>query len=321
MKIFYVILTYNFPDLLGRIIRALAGPESWFYIHVDKRVGIAPFRRQTAGQPQVRFLDDGERIESKWGHRSTVDAALKTIRKIRAENPDEQNGYIVLLSGQDYPIRSREYIRKFLEEHAATTYMQTEKVPYANLREGGVNRTRDAYFHLGGRNIVRIKRFKVDKENAVSFYKILRYRPSHLFAAIGAFFRRRRFPVTGWEQYVGEFWCGFPLQVGNLFLGVTEEQPEYRAFHRRTLIPEECFFQSIAANNRDRLPGPLEGETLHYIDWSDTHTPATFTMQHRDSLLRVMESRPEMLFARKFDDSTQSGREILDFIDSHIQER
>lgn len=321
MKIFYVILTYNFPDLLGRTIRTLAGPESWFYIHVDKRVGIAPFRRQTAGQPQVRFLDDGERIESKWGHISTVDAALKTIRKIREEHPHEREGYIVLLSGQDYPIRSRRYILEFLGAHASTTYMQTEKVPYANLREGGVNRTRDAYFHLGGRNIVRIRRLKIDKENAVSFYKILRYRPSRIFGAIGAFFTRRKFPLLGYGQYVGEFWCGFPLAVGDLLLDFTKEHPEYRAFHRRTLIPEECFFQTIAANNRDRLPGPLASETLHYIDWSDTHTPATFSMRHRDSLLRVIESQPEMLFARKFDDSTQSGREILDFIDSHIQER
>lgn len=321
MKIFYVILTYNFPDLLGRTIRALAGPESWFYIHVDKRVGITPFRRQTAGQPQVRFLDDGERLESKWGHISTVDAALKTIRKIREEHPDEQEGYIVLLSGQDYPVRSRRYILEFLGAHASTTYMQTEKVPYANLREGGVNRTRDAYFHLGGRNIVRIRRLKIDKENAVSFYKILRHRPSRIFEAIGAFFTRRRFPMRGWEQYVGEFWCGFPLQVGNLLLGVTESHPEYRAFHRRTLIPEECFFHTIVANSCERLPGPLDYGTLHYIDWSDTHTPATFTMQHRDNLLHVIETRPEMLFARKFDDSTESGRKILDFIDSHIQER
>lgn len=321
MKIFYVILTYNFPTLLGRTIRALAGPESWFYIHVDKRIATAPFRQQTAGQPQVRFLDDTERVVSRWGHISTVDAALQAMRKIRDEHPDEKDGFIVLLSGQDYPIRSRDYIRKFLEEHAATTFMQTEKVPYANLREGGVNRTRDAYFHLGGRNIVRIRRLKIAKENAVSFYKILRYRPSRIFGALGAFFTRRRFPMKGWEQYVGEFWCGFPLVVGNLLLGVTESHPEYRAFHRRTLIPEECFFHTIVANDRDRLPGPLDSGTLHYIDWSDTHTPATFNMQHRDSLLRMIESRPEMLFARKFDDSTQSGREILDFIDSHIQER
>lgn len=320
MKIFYVILTYNFPTLLGRTIRALSGPESWFYIHVDKRMGTGPFREQTAGQPQVRFLDDAERVVSKWGHISTVDAALRAMRKIREEHPDEKEGYVVLLSGQDYPIRSREYIRKFLEEHSATTYMQTEKVPYANLREGGVNRTRDAYFHLGRRNIVRIKRFKIDKENAVSFYKILRRRPSRIFAAIGAFFTRRRFPVTGWEQYVGEFWCGFPLAVGNLLLGVTESRPGYRAFHRRTLIPEECFFHTIVANSRDSLPGPLDYGTLHYIDWSDPHTPATFTTAHRELLQRVMETQPEMLFARKFDDSTQQGREILDFIDSCIKE-
>lgn len=321
MKIFYVILTYNFPTLLGRTVGALAGPESWFYIHVDKRHSTAPFRQQTAGRPQVRFLDDGERVASKWGHISTVDAALNALRKIKTEHPDEKDGYIVLLSGQDYPIRSREYIRRFLEEHATTTYMQTEKVPYANLREGGVNRTRDAYFHLGGRNIVRVSRLKINKENIVSYYKILRYRPSRIFAAVGAFFTRRRFPLKDYEQYVGEFWCGFPLQTGNLLLGLTESHPEYRAFHRRTLIPEECYFQTLVANNRGRLPGPLEGRTLHYIDWSDTHTPATFTRNHRDDLQRIMDTEPDMLFARKFDDSTPGGREILDFIDSRIKEQ
>ncbi|WP_298063941.1 beta-1,6-N-acetylglucosaminyltransferase [uncultured Rikenella sp.] len=321
MKIFYVILTYNHPALLGRTIGALAGPESWFYIHVDKQIGTAPFRQQTAGQPQVRFLDDTERVASKWGHISTVDAALNTLRKIKAEHPDEKEGFIVLLSGQDYPIRSRAYIRDFLESHASTTFMQTEPLPYSNLSEGGLNRVRDTYFHLGGRLVQRIRPYRIDKENAVTYYKILRYRPSQLFAAIGAFFVRRKFPLKDYRHYVGEFWCGFPLQTGDLLLDLTDSHPEYRNFHRRTMIPEECFFHTLVANNVEKLPGPLDGGTLHYVDWSDRHTPAVFDTSHRDALLRVIETEPELLFARKFDDSTPEGREILDFIDSHIHER
>ncbi|WP_294598045.1 beta-1,6-N-acetylglucosaminyltransferase [uncultured Rikenella sp.] len=319
MKIFYAILTYNYPTLLGRMIRALAGPESWFYIHVDKRISTLPFRQQTAGQPQVRFLDDTERIVSRWGHISTVDAALQTIRKIKAEHPAEKNGYIVLLSGQDYPIHSRAYIHRFLEEHATTTFMQTEPLPYANLPEGGLNRIRDTYFQLGGKLVQRIRPYRFNKENAVTYYKILRYRPSLLFEAIRAFFVRRKYPYPELPPYAGEFWCGFPLQTGDLLLERTASLPKYHAFHRQTQIPEECYFHTLVANNIEHLPGPLDYGTLHYVDWSNRHTPVIFDISHRDDLLRVIQTEPALLFARKFDDSTAEGREILDFIDQHIQ--
>lgn len=320
MKIFYIIIAHNRPAQFSRLLHALAGPESWFYIHIDRPQDTTPFREAATGIDQVRFLSDSERVGIRWAHISQVEAVLATLRRIAAEHPAEKEGYVVQLSGQDYPIRSRAYIREFLESHAATTFMQTEKVPYSPLFEGGVNRIRDTYFHLGGRLVQRIQRLKFNKENAVTFYKTLRYRPSQLFGAIRAFFVRRKYPFPKLPPYVGEYWCGFPLAVGNLLLGDTESMPGFMAFHRHTLSPDECLFHTLVANNQDRLPGPLRNHCLHYIDWSNTHTPVTFTVSHRNDLQRTMDTEPELLFARKFDDSTAEGREILDFIDSRIKE-
>lgn len=319
MKIFYIILAHDRPGQFERLVHTLSGSDNWLYIHIDRSTSTAPFREATAGMERVRFLDDTERVRIRWAHISQVEAVLAVLRKIRAEHPNETEGYVIQLSGQDYPIRSQAYIRNFLSAHATTTYMQTEKIPYANLTEGGLDRIRDTCFHLGGRLVQRIRRFRFDKTNAVTFYKIVRYRPSQLFRAIHAFFVRRKYPFPDLPPYVGEYWCGFPLQVGDLLLDETESRPDFMAFHRHTQSPDECLFHTLTANNRDRLPGPLRNRCLHYIDWSNRHTPVVFTNTHRDDLQRIIDTDPESLFARKFDDSTAEGREILDFIDQHIQ--
>jgi hypothetical protein len=102
----YLIVAHHQPEHLARLLRAMDQENSYFFIHVDKKTAIAPFKAAVPRQANIVFLPD--RVAVQWGKLSIVQAVLKLLRT--AVGSGRAFRYYTLLSGSDYPIKARREI-------------------------------------------------------------------------------------------------------------------------------------------------------------------------------------------------------------------
>ncbi|WP_414172435.1 beta-1,6-N-acetylglucosaminyltransferase [Clavibacter tessellarius] len=97
----FLIYTFREPELLARTIRRLA-PHP-VVVHVDRKVDQAPFVAALAAEDRDRVEFLADRVRVNWGGYSQVEAIRRLVAAgIARARPEE---HLVLLSGQDYPIR------------------------------------------------------------------------------------------------------------------------------------------------------------------------------------------------------------------------
>ena len=121
MKIGYIITAHTLPEHLVRLVRRLASDNARFFIHVDRRAPdavMAAIERELGGRPDVRLLP---RHPVHWASFGPVRAALEGVRALlESEEPLE---YGVLLTGQDYPLRSPEAIESVLADAGGRSFI------------------------------------------------------------------------------------------------------------------------------------------------------------------------------------------------------
>lgn len=313
----YVILTYKLPGQLARMIRRLSdGSDTRFYIHVDKSVDMEPFVRACEELPEVFFLTGEDRVHSYWGDYGTAQATLNAMRRIRQEG---RKGFVILLSGQDYPIRSNAEINAFLEKNRDRDFSPHFSLPsetrWAQTRGG---RNRLEYYHVSlhrpGRAVqsVEICPWNFSPANLKQLLYVIRFRPDQIFRLPKMLFRRREKPDC-LNYYGGETWWGMRTSTSTAILDFLERHPEIPVYFRAVNIPEEIMFASLLKT----LPGSrdaVQDTSLRLICWEDeeSSSPRLFTMEHRAQLEAAMQQE-DLLFARKFDETQDST--VLDWLD------
>lgn len=63
----FLIMAYNNPDLLSRTTRLLEAENHYFFVHIDKKADLEPFRLSLNGIKNMILLSDNERIIVNWG--------------------------------------------------------------------------------------------------------------------------------------------------------------------------------------------------------------------------------------------------------------
>ncbi|NJN99139.1 MAG: beta-1,6-N-acetylglucosaminyltransferase [Anaerolineales bacterium] len=145
MKIAYIILAHQYPEQLARLILRLNTPNAIFLVHIDKKTGNGLYE-QVTGQlshfANVRFL---KRYKSCWGSFGVVQATLEGIKEIVEKNI--HCDYIVLLTGQDYPIKSNSHLKEFFNEHQGKSFINHFSLPAPpGWQNGGMDRIE--YWHF-----------------------------------------------------------------------------------------------------------------------------------------------------------------------------
>jgi hypothetical protein len=260
MRPAYVISAYKLPDQLVRLVRRLATPDASFAIHVDAKTPAGVYARMVDGLrdlPSARFV---ERHACHWGGFGHVRATLKGIeRLVRDEVPFD---YVVLLTGQDYPLRPAAAIERFLAEADGRSFMSHWPLPH------------EPWAGRGG--LDRIER------------RHLLWRRAHVSLPA-----RRRLP-GGLAPYGGApYWC-LARPVVEHVRETVRRRPELVRFFRHVFVPDEIFFQTIVVNSPWRET--LVDDALRYVDWSGRPAPAILRRADLDRLV----ASPK-LFARKFD--------------------
>jgi len=315
----YIILTYKLPDQMARLIRRLSdGDQTYFYIHIDRSFDMAPFEKACRGIPNVFFLSGKARVHSYWGDFSTAQAALNAMRKIIE---DRRSGMIVLLSGQDYPIRGNREINAFFEKHPDSDFTFNFSLPSPRrwaYSRGGINRLEHYHVSLhrpdhGVQQVEIIPRCFSARNLKYCLYLLL-FRPDRAWRIPFFLFRRRSIPDV-LTYYGSETWWAMRVSSAAAVLDFLDHHPEVVSFFREVSVPEEIFFASIL-KSLPVIKDQVMNSSLRLICWDDekSSSPALFNCSHKD-MLQEARKQEDMLFARKFDQTVDSG--ILDWLDKN----
>lgn len=312
------------------MISRLDAPEARFYLNIDQPVALEPFLAALAHHPRCVFFTGDERLNTMWGHVNAVKAALVGIRHILA---DQRTGYTILLSGQDYPLKSTAYIQQFFTEHYGTNFIECFALPVTPASattsiHGGLNRAswiNPEYGSNGGLNRLRHYTFflSTKREDNVSIpplfsrdfitsgkfryaLGLLRRQPSSFLRLLS----RRKFPPE-LTPYAGSQWWALPHETVVFLDKYVQEKPYFLEFNRDTLLSDEIFFQTVVANYFDHIGSPVT-----YVNFMRPTGPwpAMFTAADVTELTIT-----PCLYARKFDPAVDAA--ILDRLDTLINYR
>ena len=272
----YLIVSYTAPPLIERLVGALrtASPDAVIAVHHDDR-------RSTLGAV------DALRIEPRpieWGHGSQLAAVLRAMRWVRER---AEFDWLVLLSGQDYPIRPVADIEASLASAQVDAFIQTAPVAPLRLRRGDVDEFALRYRHRW-RPVRSTRLARLDPLVRV------RRLPSGIYAGFSA-----RPPL---EPFHGSDWCTLSRLAVDAVLSAPEPVTDH---FLHTIVPTEAFVHTVLANSTLRL----SGDNRRYAAFAGTAAnPHVIDQAELDAALAFGGD-----FARKFDDLA-----VLDEIDRRL---
>src|SRR3954454_3305119 len=123
MDVVYLIAAHQNPTMFGELLEALSPAQ--VVVHIDAKADIAPFLHNAEAYPNVRFSE--RRVQVNWGGWSQVAATLILLEEAMRNAADDD--YVVLLSGDSYPLRSPSRIRESLLAGGGRQFLQAVPVP------------------------------------------------------------------------------------------------------------------------------------------------------------------------------------------------
>ncbi|HEV7620303.1 MAG TPA: beta-1,6-N-acetylglucosaminyltransferase [Flavisolibacter sp.] len=277
MRIAHLILAHKRPDQLQKLIEALMHPAFDFYIHIDKKIDITPFLylRELSN---VYFVE--KRVKVYWASFGVVRATLNGIDEILEKDYD----YINVISGQDFPLKSPDYIFNFLQQKKGTEFITCDSI-HDTWQEAAPRVKK--YFLANFR--IRFKR---------PLEKLLNILPE------------RKFPLD--LDIVGRScWFTITPKAAKYMIDFLNKHPEIERFFKYSWGADELIYSTILYNSP--FKNKIE-DNLMYVDFTgknDGH-PNVLTIAEYEIL-----KSSNKLFARKFD--LDIDEVILDKIKSKMK--
>ena len=258
----YCIIAHNEPDLLRTLVGLLDHPLNDIFIHIDAKADMERFCDIDCRYSKLVFLDN--RISVKWGHSSQIACELLVFETARRAG---HYAYYHLLSGVDLPLKSQEYIHRFLDEENPGRILVSYTDAPDDLQDV---RFKTQYHHLFTDKL-GIRRYRKVRNLVIRLERLVHF--------------RRHYPF---EPRKGSNWVSLPEDFLDWLL---PQKEQILKWFRNTWCTDEVFIQSLLAASpfRDRTM-----DNRREIRFEGA-VPHVWTEADKDILLRS-----EMLFARKF---------------------
>jgi Core-2/I-Branching enzyme len=321
VKIVFLVLSHRNSAQLVRLLTVLRQqlPDAPLVVHHDKY-------REELHLSQIAHLDDVHLLTSEapisWGDFSLVDAYWRSIRWI---NDNLEFDWLVLLSGQDYPIKPLGQLRGYLASISVDAVIEAKPIgqlPNAPDRRDGRRRYFYQYRpatttwlsrHLPTPIWDYLRKTStplVDGLNNIQPYIQVYKFPDNMPWRLGT--RARTTPFTETNPcWCGSAWCGLSRRAAELLIATEQNSPELVRYYRKAIIPDESATATIICNAPELR---VEQRQLHYVRWSRPKSG------HPD-VLGIADwpdiRKSDCFFARKFDMTRDS--EVLDRLDELIQ--
>lgn len=279
MRIAFIMLCHKNPEQINKLIDKLSEfSDADIYIHVD--MNHSEIRDQINKRDKVKLVPVDQSYNIQWGSVDIVKATLALIREVRRSS--KQYDYIWLVSGQDYPICPVKEIEKRLSEGAGLNYIECITPDSKQY-----NRYKKLYevaypSWINGNNMV-IKSVK-------RIYMILTGGYRHTFSL---FIRQKPFDF---DFSFGSQWWTITAEAAFEILEYSDRYPEVLEYFKKSIIPDECFFQTLFMRGSYRDKRAMN---LTFINWGNNRrSPEMLTIEDTE---KVKEASNTFCFARKFE--------------------
>lgn len=262
MRIAHLILAHKNPAQLERLLNALDHPGFEFYIHIDKKTDERAFRHifNRASVYPVR-----NRASIYWAGYGTIQATINGFKEILPHNYD----YVNVISAQDFPIKSADYIYQYVLDRKGKEFITCESID-AEWSEAA---SRVRQYHL------------------INWQIPGRHR---LETVINKLLPPRKFPFD--HKIVGRAnWFTLTPAAIEYALQFIEDHPKLVRYYKYCWGADEFIFSTILYNSpfKERIV-----DNLVYVDWSGPKTGHPKILGAKDFDRLKSSSK---LFARKFD--------------------
>jgi hypothetical protein len=296
----YLILSHQNPSQVIRLIGRIRGdrPESIVVVHHDPSKSVLP-HESFADDPNVMFVTPT--IAGGWGDFSVLEMVLRAIDTLLASG--KPFDYATLISGQDYPIKPLVAFEEMLAGIGDGALDIEANTPHL-----------DRYTFLWR----RLPRFLENRYTQALFARLQalnRRQPWVRFVngRIGCWYalKRSKPPLPGsMVFYKGSQWWTLAERCVRAVQTFTREHPEVLECYRRSIIPDESFFQTVLYNDARFT---FVNDDFRYIHWDDHLAESPATMTSLD--LPAIAASPAF-FARKLDITVDA--DLIDEIDRSL---
>ncbi|MGZ2368711.1 beta-1,6-N-acetylglucosaminyltransferase [Ancylomarina sp. YFZ004] len=257
------------------------------YIHVDKKSRLTKKAiREITNISNVKYFT--QKYKVNWGGLNHLKAYLKLSEKALLHN---ENVYFHLITGQDYPLKSNEYIKNMLfnNQDKKLNYMGFFKMPAKCWRNGGMDRLE--YYNL------------YDLFNAKSSFESKWIgRTRRIQKGLG--FKRS---VNFCKQlYGGSTYWTIHRDTLQFVIHFTKQNPSFLKRFKFTFCAEEIYFQTIIMNSEHA--DKVVNDDLRYVDWETGRGgyPAFLDENDYESIIKSNK-----LFVRKIDPDKNKLKQML----------
>lgn len=308
MKFAYLIFAHQQPELFIRLIKKIDSAESIFFIHIDKRVDIAPFK-EIEKFIAVRKIVWIKRASIVWAGFNQIRVTLAGLRAV-LDYP-EKISHVTFISGQDYPVKPILEYHRYLSQSNEANFIEYSSLPRPNWANGGLDRIH--YYHLLFTKFrlafpiisyLKIKLPFTAQNKYTLLRKVVNYLPSS-----------KKFPrkfLTGYIPYEGSNWFTFSTSLVRDIFHELETNKKFYRYFKYTHHPDEIFFQTLILN---RLPKQVEktvNQNLTYVEFDKTTgRPFNLTIDFFEKLKNT-----NRFFARKFEE--KESHSLLEKIDTEL---
>ena len=246
----------------------------------------------------VRFVRP--HLNTRWGKISLVNAMLSALRELyESAAPD----WFYLISGSDYPIKTRHAIERDLRNNAYDVYMRLKKVDHREIPKcvsvdtGGFDSAsyaRLAYQRYIGRSLPIPSWRHPHRGPAAMHVHLLNPKVLSLFHPFD----------ENYFCYSGDQWFAANSRAAKVLLSPDTERVV--KYFRDRFPPDEAVCPTILGNAGGLK---ISTESKHFIRWEQGHHPRLLDV---GDMPEVMNSNAH--FARKF----AEGAPALDRLDAHL---
>lgn len=276
MRIAYLIVVHNQFELLNEMISVLDSPNADFYIHVDKKAKSYENTFQTKHSKVYHVKN----YNVQWGGYSMILAELELFKAAFANGYD----YYHLISGADFPIKSKEFIEEYSFRNRETILINFEDL---KIKDKYIDRVKYYYlFQDASFSSKIIKKIFVRIDDvSVAIQKILKIN------------RIKDEIECSWQKGANWFSCNHEV-MGYII----SHENKIKNTYKYTRCADEMFVQTLLFNSpykhffKANAFNDDHSSSGRYIDWNRGR-PYVFKENDFDELIHASE---DYLFARKF---------------------
>lgn len=277
----FLVESYKPPHLLNEFSKVYS--KARFLVHLDakSRFGLSLF-----SEKNIQVLP--ERISVVRGRISQIEVKLLLLRH---GLKDERNQRFVLISGEDFPVKSPAEFLSYLENH-----LDSEFIDVSN--------------GLGGSKRRFQKRLSVYYPRFLQGYSTVARLLRRIYVTLQGGERdwtlfKRKLPTLATKPCFGKAWFCLTRQAAEYLLEEAESASgkEFLRFLDHSTDPDECYFQTLMGNS------PLANRCQPSLTYVKFERRQSHPVLLNEEVVEQLNDEP-FFFARKFENSSIVGKNI-----------